>query len=131
MTHPCYWSKKGKEKAFTKRKDTASDVRHDPNIFNRYINPGERAIWSEQSTKIHCLHAGHKSIKDADPMSIVWKQFENWVETNTKENKAIILVAWNGATCDLKWLWRLTQAPFSIFNMPKKIAFFGRVSASW
>jgi hypothetical protein len=33
-------------------------------------------------------------------------------------------VAWNGEACDLKWLWRLTQAPNSRYSLPENIKFF-------
>ena len=64
---------KGKDKAFSKRKDTAEDIVRDPNTFNKYIKPGDRAIWSEQATKIHGLHEHHQKIMNADPLSTVWR----------------------------------------------------------
>jgi hypothetical protein len=31
---------------------------------------------------------------------------------------------WNGETCDLKWLWKITQAPGSRCSLPQQIKFF-------
>jgi len=36
----------------------------------------------------------------------------------------VVLVAWNGETCNLKWLWRLTQAPNSRYSLPDNIKYF-------
>jgi hypothetical protein len=36
----------------------------------------------------------------------------------------VVLVAWNGEACDLKWLWRLTQAPNSMYSLPPNIKYF-------
>ena len=35
-----------------------------------------------------------------------------------------ILVAWNGQSCDMEWIYRLTQSPNSSLNMPPKIKYF-------
>ena len=34
-----------------------------------------------------------------------------------------ILVAYNNKTCDLKWLWKITQAPLSTLSFPSSIKF--------
>ena len=39
-------------------------------------------------------------------------------------SETVVLVAWNGEVCDLKWLWRLTQAPNSRYSLPENIKFF-------
>ena len=39
--------------------------------------------------------------------------------------ESIILVAWNGENCDLKWLWRITQpAPWSRLSFPPQIQYY-------
>ena len=57
-------------------------------------------------------------------MCVVWSQFIAWIESNTERDEIIILVAYNGEKCDLKWIWRLTQAPCSSYSMPSKIKYF-------
>ena len=116
--------KPGKDKAITPRKDTATDIKRDSNTFNEYVNPGEDAIWSTQATKIHGLHTKHPQIRTAYPMAVVWPQFEEWIKVNTAPDEVVILIAYNGETCDLKWLWKITQAPFSKYKLPSKIAYF-------
>jgi hypothetical protein len=37
--------------------------------------------------------------------------------------KKVVLVAWNCETCDLKWLWRLTQAPYLRYSLPENIKY--------
>ena len=34
------------------------------------------------------------------------------------------MLAYNGETCDLKWIWRLTQAPGLPYGMPQKLKYF-------
>jgi hypothetical protein len=36
----------------------------------------------------------------------------------------VVLIAWNGETCDMKWLWRLTQAPNLRYSLPDIIKYF-------
>lgn len=105
-------------------KDKATNIRRNPNTFNEYVNPGSGAIFSEQCTNIHHLTADHPSIRNASEMFVVWSQFLAWIESNTERDDIIILVAYNGEKCDLKWIWRLTQAPGSPYTMPSKIKYF-------
>ncbi|KAL9183005.1 hypothetical protein ACHAXT_004792, partial [Thalassiosira profunda] len=95
-----------------------------PNKFNKYVNPGEGAPWTDACTNLHGLHAEHPSIVGADDIAVVWGQFREWLNANTFPDEVGILVAWNGATCDLKWLWKLTQAPRSSLDMPSRLKYF-------
>lgn len=70
------------------------------------------------------LHSRHPSIVAADHMSEVWLRFTTWVVANMREDELACLVAWNGETCDLKWLWQLTQAPLSSYEMPAVVSYF-------
>ncbi len=47
-----------------------------------------------------------------------------WLYEHTSAADTIFLVAWNGGTCDLKWLWRLTQAPNSQYSWPANVRYF-------
>jgi len=40
------------------------------------------------------------------------------------ERERGVLVAWNGGTCDLEWIYRLTKAPGSTLSFPKRIKYF-------
>ena len=104
--------------------DTAPNIRREPNKFNKYVNPGEGAPWTDACTNLHGLHAEHPSIVGADDIAVVWGQFREWLNANTFPDEVGILVAWNGATCDLKWLWKLTQAPRSSLDMPSRLKYF-------
>ena len=105
-------------------KDTAEKIERNPNTFNKYVNPGDGMDWCTVAMGIHGLHRTHPSIVGADSIEIVWRQFEMWVHENVDSEETAILVAYNGATCDLKWIWKLTQAPQSLLNMPHKIKYF-------
>ena len=92
---------------------------------NWYINPNVDAkYWSEKHMEVHNIRPTDIRIVEADDMSIVWRQFEMWVDQNTNPDDTIILAAWNGGTCDLKWMWRLTQAPNSQYHLPPKIKYY-------
>ena len=104
--------------------DTASSIQREPNTFNEYVNPGEGAIYGEHSTALHGLTATHPSIRDAEEIYPVWQRFCQWLRSNVSPDEAIVLVAYNGETCDLKWLWRMTQAPRSPLSMPSQIKYF-------
>ena len=87
-----------------------------PTNFNEYVNLGEGVIWDDYCTAIHGLRATDDCIKNAYGICLVWAGFLDWFRTHTAQYSAVILVAWNGETCDLKWLWKITQAPRSMYN---------------
>ena len=91
--------------------DTASNIRRDAATFNEYVNPGEEAEWDEYGLGIHGLSPSDKRIVEAGDMTVVWNKFIAWISSNTTPDETLALVAWNGAACDMKWLWRITQAP--------------------
>ena len=107
-------------------KDTATNITRDTNIFNAYINPGEEKadFWTEASRHVHGLHPSHPKILSANDMSAVWSDFCNWFDERMDPGERAILVAWNGANCDLKEIWKLTQAPGTVLSFPRQIQFF-------
>jgi len=64
--------------------------------FNRFVKPGEGAIWNDNITSIHGLHPNHPSIIGADDMDTVWGQFVWWYEDNMESGEVAIIVAYNG-----------------------------------
>jgi len=56
-------------------------------------------------------------------MDAVW-EFVRRYEDNMERDEVAILVAYNGETCDLKWLWKLTHAPRSLYDPPATMAYF-------
>ena len=44
------------------RFDTASNIQREPATFNKYINPGEDAVWNEYLYRIHRLSPTHPRI---------------------------------------------------------------------
>ena len=93
--------------------------------FNKYGNPGENNIWDHVCSRIHGLTADSHKFKEADGMGIVWHQFCNWINDLFAKDDVGILVAYNGEICDLKWLWKITQAPHSTLSFPSCLKFFG------
>ena len=57
-------------------------------------------------------------------MDVVWEEFIGCFGTNMNREEVGILVAYNGETCDLKGLWKLTQAPRSPYDLPSKLKYF-------
>ena len=51
-------------------------------------------------------------------------QFVSWVDSNDNSGKHAVVIAYDGETCDLKWIWRLTQVPGSPYVMPQKLKYF-------
>ena len=114
-------SKKMEEQNF---KDTAGDICRQENTFNECVNPGEGAIFGEHVCKVHGLHENHPKIREAEKIGVVWNNFYRWIESMIRPGEKIILVAWNGATCDLRWLWKLTQAPNARYTIYPQVEYF-------
>ena len=89
-----------------------------------YIKHTSKMDWCKHAIATHGIRPTDQRIKDADGMSTVWPQFEEWVDSNIKDDEVAILVAYNGEACDMKWIWELTQAPGSTHDMPPKIKYF-------
>ncbi len=65
---------------------------------------------------MHGILPDDERIVNAGNMRTVWPNFQRWFFSIVSPAKMVVLVAWNGETCDLKWLWWLTQAPNSTRN---------------
>jgi hypothetical protein len=57
-------------------------------------------------------------------MRMVWHNFTEWILRHVPAGEVATLVAWNGAACNMKWLWVLTQAPNLPYMMPPQLQFF-------
>jgi len=65
-------------------KDRAEDVTRVEDTFNKYINPGEDAIWNEAAAAAsHQLSPTDPRILAADGIDVVWGQFERWIAENS------------------------------------------------
>ena len=96
------------------------------NDYDAFVKPPASAVWCQQAMSVHGLYAGHDNIKNAAPIAVVWPTFVKWCDdlSNNGETK-VILVAWNGTSCDMKWIYRLTS-PSGIykFKLPDCFAYF-------
>ena len=106
------------------RADIASSICRNPDYFDSYVNPGDDTIWNQRAIGVHHLTASDSRIANADDLATVWERFNTWIDRHTSPDDTIVLVAWNGSTCDLKWLWKVTQAPLSVLSLSSKIKYF-------
>ncbi len=105
--------------------DRADDIERVANTFNSYVNPEVwPECWDQRSISIHGILPVDERIKNAGNMRTVWPEFQRWFLSNVSPDKMVVLVAWNGETCDLQWLWRLTQAPNLMYSLPPNIKYF-------
>ncbi len=92
------------------------------NVFNKYVNPGRDAVWNEQACAAsHGQSRGHEKLVKTD---LVWKSLEKFVDANIGTDQVGVLIAWNGEGCDLRWLYKVAQAPYSFLNFPCKVQYF-------
>jgi hypothetical protein len=105
-------------------KDSLEDWGRHTDTFDAYVNPGDNAIWDESMTAVHGLRRTDPRIVNAQPIRVVWENFVAWFNDLSREFAAVILVAWNGETCDLKWLWKICQSPNSPCQLPSKLQYF-------
>ena len=97
-------------------KDIATNV-VEVDEFNKYINPGPNTIWDLHCTIIHDLYANEPRIVSIESMNQVWRQFRQFIQSNDRPDKIVVLVAYNGVSYDLKEVWKVTQAPNSCYHM--------------
>ncbi len=91
--------------------------------FDSYVKP-ECDIWDQRCIDIHQIHPDDERIVSAHNIDQVWVQFKTWLNRHVGISETVILVAWNGENCDLKWLGKITQAPRSRLSFPPQIQFF-------
>jgi hypothetical protein len=105
--------------------DHAGDILQEEDTFNRYINPVARPeYWDQHSISVRGILPDSERIINAGNMRTVWPEFQRWFFSIVSPAEMVVLVAWNGETCDLKWLWMLTQAPNSRYSLPDNIKYF-------
>ena len=92
--------------------------------FNKYVNPGEDAEWSRAATEITGLSETDARITSAWEIGPVWNSFCLWIKQNIAEDEHGVIVAYNGAGSDMKWIWRLTQAPYAPHEMPPRLDYY-------
>ena len=60
----------------------------------------------------------------ADPIHIVWKRFIAFLDKFIGLKEQAILVAWNGSSCDLEWIYCLAQAAGATLTLPPRVKYF-------
>ena len=74
---------------------------------------------------LHFRMASDDCIKNAEDIRVVRPKFMLWFNTLAADVSAVILlIAWNGERCYLKWLWKICQAPNSPFSISEKLQYF-------
>jgi hypothetical protein len=105
--------------------DHTGDILQEEDTFNRYINLEVcPEYWDQHSISVHDILPDDKRIINAGNMRTVWPEFQRWFFSMVSPDKMVVLVAWNGKKCNLKWLWRLTQAPYLRYSLPDNIKYF-------
>jgi hypothetical protein len=102
----------------SKTKDRAKFV-VDDDISDSYVNPKvSPALWNDCLVAVHGICPHDEWITGANEIQLVWHRFLQWILKHVPPGEYATLVAWNRAACDLKWQWKLTQAPNSQLVMP-------------
>jgi hypothetical protein len=97
----------------------------DDDIFDSYVNPKvSPALWDDHLIAVHGICPHDERITGANDIRLVLHRFLQWILKHVPPREYANLVAWNGAACDLKWLWKLTQAPNSQLVMPPQFLYF-------
>jgi hypothetical protein len=103
--------------------DKAVDVRRCTETFKKYVKPECAPEYFRAA--LMCMASTNRCQDHwSGGMRTVWPQFLLWVSEHTLPTETIILVAWNGGACNLKWLWGLTQAPNSQYSWPSNVRYF-------
>ena len=93
-------------------------------LFNEYVNPESDAVWNDEAMELTGLSGSDPRISSARGLNDVWASFSKYVAQHIGEDERGVIVAYNGAGSDMKWLWRLTQAPTSTQSMPERLDYY-------
>jgi hypothetical protein len=88
--------------------------------FDMYINPGHSAKWDLMCMMMSGLNPSDHWIKNAAPIDIVWPEFVAFIEGRLDGGaKKGMFIAWNGKSCDLKWLFHVVDdSPDGVLHFP-------------
>ena len=105
-------------------------------LFNEYVNPGEDAEWDSDAVgeQSHKLKATDPRIVGARKIGEVWQSFQAFISSNITHDEVGIIITYNGAGSDMKWLWRLTQAPHAPEELPSQLLYYMdpyRILSKW
>ena len=59
-----------------------------------------------------------------DGSDVVWKEFCEFIGRHIGPDQKGVLVAWNGQSCDLRWIYKFFQAPRSVLSLTVNLIFF-------
>ncbi len=104
-------------------KDRIEEVQRSPAIFNSYVHPWTD-MWEQRCIDVHQLAPDEERITSANGIETVWQRFNSWFYCEVKATETVILVVWNSESCNLKWLWKITEAPGSRCFLPPQIKYF-------
>jgi hypothetical protein len=94
----------------------------DDDLFDSYVNRKvSPVLWDDPLIAVHGIHPHDKRITRAIEIRFVWHRFLQRILKHVPPGEYATLVAWNGAACDLKWPWTLTQPPNSQLAMPPQL----------
>jgi Transposase IS4/Exonuclease len=93
--------------------------------FDSYVKPPNTAIWNPKTTEVHGLHKSNEKIINADSIEVVWPKFVSAAEAAIgNDGKQGIIVAWNGKSCDMEWIYRIMHNNINPMRFPKNCHFF-------
>ena len=62
---------------------------------------------------------------NADAIEIVWPTFVSAAEAAIgNDGRQGIIVAWNGKSCDMEWIYRITHGRYNLMRLPKNCHLF-------
>ena len=91
--------------------------------FNENVRPHDNSIWNDRVCEAsHWLHSNHPSIVAADKIELVWSRFHSYISSHIGNNQKSVLIGWNGASCNKKWIYKSYKLLIQIF-FPTKMSF--------
>ncbi len=93
-------------------------------IFDSYVKPFTGSVIDDKSTLVHGLSISSLELQNTPVIEVVWGDFCDFISRCIQASEIGILIAYNGESWELKWLWRLTQAPLSTLSIPSSLKFF-------
>jgi len=70
----------------------------------------KNAFISKECSEVHGLTLQSPCIQSAKPLKVVWQEFVQFIEMFLDgSQKHGVIIAWNGTSCDLEWLFKLPK----------------------
>ena len=93
--------------------------------YDTYVKPPPGAVFLPQAVAVHGIGKGDVRLTGAPSIATAWSDFMEYIEAIMPSDDVGVIVAYNGKSCDMEWIYKTLQLPVTPpLRMPAKVSYF-------